>query len=378
MQAVVSPDYLGMLAGSHKPLVTADAWWNGRCVKRSLPIADGSVTVTAGQAIRSTLSLDLRDAGGVLTPRADGVLSPYGGEINIRAGMQRGPVRDLCSLGWFVIEDVGTDEMWRVRKGKEGVEVRVSQGATHSLSGSDRAVRIQDNQFASRTQPAQPTVLLEIARILQGIVPWKPPAWADKALAAGAVTYEDDRLKALTDLADLLDADPIANADGAITLVRKVPPLVSVWTIPRGEGGVLASMDRKLSRTGMHNAVIARSISFDGSPLQGVDYESNPALRWGGPFGRVPLFIDAPLAGTQAEVNRAAAVALQAEQRSRWQEITVTCVANYALEVGDVITLPGPRSGSITGQVTAATYPLKPGRMSITMTVDPFVLAEVS
>lgn len=375
----VSADYLRMLSGSHRQYVTADAWFAGRLVYRNLPIVDGSVSSSTGQEVRSTLTLTVRDPDGHLTPTVDGALSPYGGEIAIRAGMRRGSIIESVPLGRFVIMDPESSEQWKTYTGKGGSRTAVKRGGETQLSGSDRMVLVQDQSFLTRTQPAQVTVFAECRRILQGVVPWRAPAGvADKTLTANAVTYSEDRAAALTDLLDLVGCEPHADPLGVITAALKVPPLTSVYTIPRGAGGQLISMQRKLSRTGMHNGVIAQGTAFTGAPLRGFAVEQTGPLRWGGPFGKVPAYVDAPLATSQADINAAASAALTAERRTRWQEIGVQIVTNYSLQSGDVITVPTPK-GQITGPITQITYPLKPtATMSISMSVDPFVLARVA
>lgn len=380
MQAV-SPDYLSMLAGSHQQVVRADAWFAGRLVYADLPIADGSISMKVGQQVRSTLSITLRDSDGSLTPRLDGPLSPYGGEIVVRAGMKRRGITEMVPMGRFQINEPETDETWKVYTSKHGEKIRRSRGGTTSIqSMPDAMCKVIDQAFLTRVQPTQATVMQEIARILRGVAPWRPPTGvADKALAASAVTYSDDRAQALTDLAALLQCDAFADTDGAITLAPKAVTTPSVWTVPRGQdGGQILSFTRRLTRVNVHNVWIAQGTAFDGSPLRGYAYDTTPGVAYAGPFGRVAAFVDAPLAASQADIDRAAAAAMAAEMKQRRQEIGLQVVTNYALRCNDVITVELPR-GSITGPVTGIEFPLKPSTgMDITMSVDPFLLAQVS
>lgn len=374
----VSAAYLRLLGGSHEQVVQADCWFAGQLVARDMLITDGSITSTIGQPIRSTLSLSVADPDGRLLPKVDGVLSPYGGEVRIRAGMRRRTATEMVELGRFAITDADSTEERALYVGKGGSRNTVSRGGTTSIGGADRMRLVGDSSFLVRTQPTKATVFAECRQILIGIAPWVPPVGvADRPLTPGAVTYSEDRAAALTDLAALLECEPYATPSGSISLAPLVPPLVSSWSVPAGDGGQLISLGRKLDRTNVHNGVIAQGTAFTGAPLRGVAVETSGPLRWGGPFGKVPAFIDAPLAISQAEITAAARSALTAERRSRWQQIDVSIIVNYGLQAGDVITVPAA-NGPLIGIVTSVTYPLKPtATMGISMSVDPFVLAQV-
>lgn len=371
----VSDDYLQQLSGSHQQKVSADAWFGGSLKKSGMKIEDGSVSASIDGG--STLSLTVTDTDGLLSPQVDGALSPFGGEVSVRAGMKRGSILEMVSLGRFVISEPDSQEQWATYLGKGGTKTKIRRGVRVAITASDRMTLVNEQPFTTRVQPTQPTVLAECRRILQGIAPWKPPVGvADKALSAAAVTYSEDRGAALADLAALLDCAPFADPDGSITLGLRNPPLTSVWTVP--EAQVLDRGNRKFTRSGMHNGAIAMGTAFTGAPLRGLAVETDGPLRWGGPFGKVPVFIDAPLASNQADIDAAARAALVAERRTRWQEIMVSVPTNYALQTRDCITIPMPR-GFITGILTALTYPLKPTvAMEISMSVDPFSLASVT
>lgn len=373
-----SSDYLRLLAGSAQQTVTANAWRGGQCVKQGLQIQDGSLTITAGQAVRASLQLTIVDPTGELKPRADGPLSPFGSEIELRAGMKRGTLRDVFPLGWYRIGSAAPAQRYReYRSDIDSTPKVVSNGAVIPINAVDRAVLVQRNLILVAAQPSKPTVLQEIAFLLRNTVPWQAPAIADRPLSASQVTYDGDRLKAVTDLADLLDADLIFTPAGVATLAVRNPPLVGAWSLPRGQFGVVGSLETEMSSDDVHNAVLVRSTDFGGVPIHAVAADYTPGIEWGGPYGRFPLVIDSPLAGTVADALRMATNELALEQRRRWQVVKVQAACNYALEVGvDPVELVMPR-GKIVGHTIAATWPLKPGLMSIDVAVDPFVLAKV-
>lgn len=381
-----SPDYLPSLAGSHQVTVTVEAWRDGRLIEKALPVSGGSLTIDAGQSVRGTLSLSVADPDGRFTPRPDSALSPLGTELVVRAGMMRRSVTELFQLGSFVITKASTDESWRDyrRPDEPNESYMVSRGAVTTVDAADRMVRLQDARFVSRTQPASSGALVEIGRLLRGLrVPWEPPPVQDVPIPR-TLTYDDDRLAAVQQLATLLGMEPVMKASGAMTLQATTGAAAVAWRIPRGTdttGGVLVSMSRTLTRDGIHNAYVARGTAPDQRPLQAVAYDlSTPVLAWGGPFGQVPAFYESQFLTTQAQVQSTANLLMARERAKRLQTITVSCIANHALEVGDVVEVRAPL-GWIAGRVSRVTWALGPGAdrvMEMDVAVDPFVLAQVS
>lgn len=378
----VSSDYLPSLAGSHQQAATVQAWRGGRLVAASLPVVSGSVALQAGQSISGTLKLQVADPDGLFVPAGDGALSPYGSELVVRAGMVRRSVTEMFLLGHFVITAAESQEGFKAyeRPDEPGVQYQVARGQSTDVDAADRALSVQESRFVSRTQPTQPTVLREIRKLLIGIIPWEAPQGVTDRTIPGSVTYEDDRLDAIEKLAALLDMQPLMKRSGAMTLVPMTRTAASVWRIPTGVGGVRVSMQRKLARQDIHNAVVARGSGKDDRPLQAVAYDRSAFLAYGGPFGRVPSFYESPLLKTQEQVQKAADTRLARERANRLQTISVTCVANHALDLYDTVSLSAPR-GDLTGQVMGIAWSLGPGAdgsMSLDVAVDPFLLADLS
>lgn len=374
----VSPAFLAALGGSHRPVVQVDAWRDGVLMSgdTGLPITDGSLTISAGQTIRTRLQLTVADPDGVWTPDGDGALSPYGSELNVRMGVTTGSAAEVVSVAWCPIQVASTDEQWQVYRRAGGTQVTVVRGATTQVEATDRAQIVARAQFLAPTQPTQSTVLAEIAALLDGVVPWQAPAGVtDQAVPAG-ITYTDDRLAAVAALADILAMDVVVGGDGVCTLAGRATS-APVWSIPAGDGGLRMSMTRELSADGAYNAAIARGTAFDGGALVGTATIDAGPLAWDGPYGQVPYFYSSPVLGTQAQVDAAAVSQLARIQAERVQVLAVECVSNPALEVGDTVLLP-TRRGEIAGRVVSATWPLRPGPMQLQVTVDPLVLAGVS
>jgi hypothetical protein len=387
MMQAVSTNFLNALLGSHQPIARVDAWRDGQLLSPDpgLPISDGSVTITAGQAIRTALAATVADPDGVWIPQADGALSPYGSELHVSLGVQAGTLVELVSMCWSPITVSTTSERWQTYHKPTGGMALVSRGQATQVTGTDRAQIIAAARFMARTQPVAATVLVEIGQLLQGVVPWHAPAGlADVAIPSG-ITYDDDRLKAVGDLAAVLNCDVILDSSGTATLITRGETDTggqggaagqSVWTIPV-RGGAVVTFDRELNADATYNGVIVRGTAFNGATLVGQAVITEGPLAWNGPFGQVPYFVTSATYGTQAQVDSAAKDELARLIVQRSQIVVISCVSNPALEIGDTVTIPAPH-GNVDGVIVAAQWPLTPAPMQLSVSVNADELEGVS
>jgi hypothetical protein len=378
----ITDDYLDALTGSFEWVVRVDAWRDGRLVAGDLPVSGGSLTVTEGQAIRSRLNVEITDPDGEFTPRTPSdALAPFGSELNVRLGIRVGPYVESFSQGWFPIQSCSTEESFAsyVRPDEPGVVYRSSRGATTRVECVDRAQTIAEDRFIGREQPFYTSVTNEVSRLLNGRVPF---AGAGDGVGVVAIpttlTYDDDRLKAVTELADLADADLVMQPNGTALLVSRANG-AKVWDLPEGEAGVRVSLSRTMNRDGVYNAFVARGQASDQRVLQAVELITSGPLEYDGPFGRVPYFMSSPLLTSDAAVAAAARTGLARISTLKPQAVTVDCVLNPALQVGDVVRLPLER-GSVDGRVTGMALPLTAASvtMRLTVAVDPLAFAAVA
>ncbi len=385
MKMSVSSEFLKALRGSRRYQLRVDAYEKGKLVASDLPVADGSLSITEGQATRSRLTLTIADPDGRYTPVPGSPLSPFGPELHVQMGVKFGYNLEWVSMGWFPIVSTSSAETWAFYKKRyEDEPVRVNRGAVTTIEAVDRALWVGDYKFLSREQPTTGFALSEFSRILKGVVPWAAFAKAnavqlsDVPIPSG-FTYDDDRLGTAVNLAALMNAEFIFNEEGTATLIPREWNSYSVWTIGDGrdpDNAVRVSFDRTMTRDNMYNAVIVRSTNFGGSPIQGIKTETTPPLQWDGPFGRVPYFIDSPALGTQEAVDAAAIQEAANLIKNRLQVMNVECVNNPGIDVGDIVTLPAPR-GTIEGRIVSATWPLKGQQMQLQVVVNPFLLSEM-
>lgn len=363
---------LAALTGSHTPYVRADVWYEGDIVAADIPIAGGQVEgVDDGDAIRKRLSLTVADDGGALIPRSeDAPLAPYGSRINIRAGIQTGREPETVSLGWFRIDTCSVDESWRVYDRVDGVQW-VSNGGDIEVTGPDLAEIIKDSRFLAPQQPTfTASIRDEINLLLQGLPVFvgQWPGVINEVIPA-EITYTDDRWSAVCDLAHVMDTLPFMDQYGDLVL-RLNSDTTSVWTVAADpDWGALVSAPTRLTREGLFNAVRASgNTTTDQVPVVGWQIEGGGPLRWDGPFGRVPFMHSSPLITNQNEADADAGTTFARLVARRSFPLTIECVNNYWLEIGDTVTVGTPY-GDIDGRITQATWPLVPGAMTMTVVV---------
>jgi len=372
----VSPAFVAALAGSFQWVVTVDVWVDGQLVASGLDVSDGSLTVDAGQAIRSRVTLTIQDPDGLIRPTGDdSTISPYGPELNVKAGLRLGARTELVSLGWFPITSVDVEQSWRTYR-SAGDVIRLPSG-TVEVEAVDRAQWVGEARFEAREQPTSGTVLGECARILSGVAPWLPPSGvADQSIPA-TVTYDDDRLAALTALAGVLDCDPICTPSGSITLAPRAwgDP---VWTIEGGDDGALYKWHRSATRDGLYNAAIVtgQDPQYGLAPKIGRARQTDGPLRYRQGL-RIPYFQSSPLLTSQDQVDAAARTTLTKQLGQRTQTVTVECSPNPAIDAGDVVTLQAAR-GTVPVRIQQLSLPLAPGRMQLTCQADPTLLGQVA
>ncbi|WP_329068995.1 DUF5047 domain-containing protein [Amycolatopsis sp. NBC_01480] len=297
-----------------------------------LPILGGDVTVDATADVQATL--DLTTIYPWPTHPADPG-TPYGQEIYVERGVEYGlGTTEWVGLGYFRIDSAE-------QSGRPDGSIRIA--------GSDRMAKVRD---ARAWQPAQfgagTSVGALIDQVVQDALPtgqtlvsvYDWPAYTD---TIGTVQIlDEDRLAFLQDV--VASRGKVAYWDYAGRLQVKNAPTTSgapVWTVNRGAGGVLVSVNRKIDRDGVYNAVVARGdATGELPPVQGIAYDNNPSspTYWDGPFGLVPRFYASSFITTTAQAGSAAASIL-AQSSGLPYTVSFETVPNPALETGDVVSL---------------------------------------
>jgi hypothetical protein len=122
-----------------------------------------------------------------------------------------------------------------------------------------------------------------------------------------------------------------------------------VFTVNEGPDGVLVSLRRQLSRTGVYNAVVARGTEADEAggdpPGYAVVWDDNPssATYFFGLFGKVPRYYASPFIQNDTQAATAAASILS-QTTGLPYSLDISAIPNAALDPLDPITVAFDRS----------------------------------
>jgi hypothetical protein len=333
----VSSKFLATLTGSHTAAFRVQAVPFGQTGVNpaggtELSPIGGDVALDGGADIRSNVQLEI-DGTGVWPEGSGSILTPYGAhELFIERGIAYGGgALEYVSLGYFRINDVEQPD---------------APDGPIRLIGADRMCMIIDATLLTPVQfPATDTYENVIAQLVAGASEDLEIEWDDADVAGDAIgrtfLVEKDRYGALREL--VLGLGKIAYFDHRGVLLIRTPPSArsALWSVARGEGGVLVSASRSLSRAGVYNAVLATGEALDTEPpVRGVavDEGADSPTRYGGPFGRVPREFASPLLTTVAQCQLAAATVLRRSTGLPYN-VDFAAVPNAALEPDDPIML---------------------------------------
>lgn len=300
-------------------------------VGTEISITDGSsskVELDSTAQVRGTIDLTT-DGTGRWPARVADLLAPYGRELFIERGVQLGGgTSEWCSLGYFRIETV---------------DQAAPPDGPIRVEGSDRNQGIIDARLLAPVQYlASATYGQVVSDLVTEVYPTAVIEW-DDATDAEAIgrdlIAEEKRYEFIDDLVTALGK--IWYWDHRGILVIRTPPAPSdpVWDVNAGEGGVLVTMSRTLSRKGVYNAVVASGeATGTDAPVRGVAVNDNPAspTYYGGAFGPVPRFYSSPFLLTPVQATDAAA-SLLTQQLGLPYNVDFTAVPNPALEPLDPV-----------------------------------------
>lgn len=295
------------VTGSHRALYRATvctSWQTGTTPTGTrIPILGGDVVVDGTADVRSTLDLTT-DGIGMWPTRADSLLTPYGNEIYVERGIEyTDSLVEYVGLGYFRIQDPEQDEAPR---------------GPIRLTGRDRMAGIVDGRLLSPQQFAATASLgFIVSTLVQQVYPAATIEW-DDATNAQVITRsliaDDDRFTFLDDLIKAQGKIWYWDYRGVLVVKTAPNPATPVFEVSAGEGGVLLTLGRKLTRDRVYNAVVASGEATDTfPPVRAVAYDNNPnsPTYFSGRFGPVPRFFTSPFLFTPAQARSAAEAELR-------------------------------------------------------------------
>ena len=326
----------------------------GPVIERGVTVFGGSVTANLAHRVTRTGTFTL---GPEYWPGTDPTapLTPYQTVANIKAGIQYGD---------------GTRELFDVITGRVGDVTRNADGSV-SARIDDLADDVVMARFEQPRNSERVTVLAQIRRLISEALPaatFGTDIVDNPDAQTPVLTWDEDRGKALDDLAEALGARWYALGNGDF-VVREYPYDVGtvVQTITDGSSdGLLIDGAPSITRDGSANSVTVTVERFDGGePFRVTARDSSPSspTRWGGPFGMRPVVIkvQTPLTVGEATILARAELNARTALSSQW---SASMVPDYTLEPGDTVRLES-RGVASTQLIDAITYPLGPGTMAL-------------
>ncbi|MDN4616402.1 hypothetical protein P5G50_18295 [Leifsonia sp. F6_8S_P_1B] len=346
-------EQLSVLKGSFNHHYEADIFYGGERRLAGVPITSPEHKEDGAAAIQQSGSFTIvwmDDFGKSISPRQIGdTLSPFGPEVHLYSVLTVGKRASArVKLGQFPITNVPS----AVDQEMEFRSELITVGSVVELEFKELTTKIDRDRF---DVPTAPTVLKsvwdEVARITGAQITRSVP---DAAISR-AVMYQENRLDAVADLLDILDAVPHVTADGTLGARPNAWP-DPVDSLQDGDGGSLVSVGHAMNADETYNRIAFRgksgqqqmilaSAEITSGPLRTKEPDGTPS-----PFGRVTRFVSSDYITTtqqaQDYVNR------ELERTAGLGVVVVPVVETFnpLRERGDVIELR-ERRGARLGRI---------------------------
>jgi hypothetical protein len=333
---------------------------------------DGSLSVSR-QEIRRAGSLTFvdHDSSGLIVPTGqDSLLAPFGNQLRVWSGVNYGDgTEELVCVGTLRITKATSrypactvdvaDRAWIVSNAKLEAPYQVALGsawdqAMLNLLG-DRYPACPADIPAVDFDTLTPRVTLD-----EQADPWEAmQKWA--ASLGFALFFNTLGVATIESEVGVVVGDPVWTFDG--TPNAGVPYDPTDWF-----NLALADEERELDSASTYNAVIISGTSSSVSTsVRGSAYDNDPAspTRYGGDFGKKPLFESNELITTSMQANRAASGRLH-QVAGLAEALTVPSMFNPAFDVGDVVSVIHPGLGVNASHVLDdVSIPLRGGTQTL-------------
>lgn len=352
----VDEELLPVLRTSHTVEYRVWAFYAGT-LRQQIPVtSDGRLSFNGDQVVQCSGSVYLAKDQESLIPKGAGdVLAPYGQELRIDRVDKTGAKEWVTTLGQLRIQKLPSMRE-RYKKYPNGVQL---VGWSAQVDVQDRFSKIQGDDFLWPESPQSgATAWGEIQR-LSPVPVVQDARFPDVAVPGSLTAYPDSRMEAITTLFAVLGANPHLTRLGSLTARRKDAWLTE--TTPVFEISGVIDMDDSLSND-LYNAVKVSSSAGgnDAYSVRQVDDLGDP-LYVNGPFGRRVFTQSSPIYETQESLDAAAETILARVSRRQSKTVTVTCLPQPHLELGDYIRATDTTSGrQVDGEITSIDAPLAP------------------
>lgn len=264
-----------------------------------------------------------------------GVLMPYGSEVRAYAGYRVNGADELTLLGTFQLRDLQWDGGRRIK-----------------LTTYDRAILLQDHiyGFVPVSVAAGQAYETAMDTVFQsGLNSFWRPRIARSIAATGEITPKLDfgtspggnRWNDVSSMARVCRMYARMTRTGNLEIAPASDPATTTpaWTIADGPDGTLVSCARKILKSQSFNGVIVTgSNATINDPVRGEARDEIPEspTYWDGPAGYKPRTISTPLV-TNSAMAQNLANAVYVDQLGMHEEVEVTFLPHYALELTDTV-----------------------------------------
>lgn len=231
-------------------------------------------------------------------------------------------------------------ELIPVFDGEASTEASPLESGGVSLSLWDRWARVERSRFTNPFTPPADTRAGAIGDLITDATgPLPTDLTTSGGSIAGTTTWDQDRAQAIKDIATDGGLEAYVDSDTTV-VVRPTPtldPSLAVWTVRSNDGGTLKGGTRERPLDRMYNTVVVKPSDDTQTWDRQVVAVTNPNHpRYPGKIGTVPFFWSSPTI-TSAAQALAAGQAILSRVLGTTEKMSVTAVANPALEPGDVI-----------------------------------------
>jgi hypothetical protein len=276
-------------------------------------------------------------------------LAPFGQEVNILMEISAGDFSETVQIGYYRLGagDGASDEYADVG------DRRVVTSSSLRLQLEDRLSAVKRRGFRSEENPASTSGWDELARItgLQVV-----RSLADITLSEEFVyaAVKGGRLAAVRTIAFLIGGTEYTTPDGALSVLPATPGDV-VGRLVLGEDGTIDGEDLGMDSSEVFNVVVGDFETVDRIPIHVVS-EATGDLAPGGLYSENTYYHSNSAITTEAaaEIEVAAVLAQMSETKAR--RITVQCVLNPLVELGDVLEVERRDGSLLTAQVVKYRY----------------------
>ena len=342
-----SPAYRLALPRSHRRVSRFTARTpGGELLADRIPIGGGQVRAQLQSRVTRTATFTASDEW--FPVFTSDPLSPAHAVVTIEAG---------------IAYPTGEEERFPIFTGRVYDAARGSDGEV-TFRADDLAADViaADFERPVNSQPGISTVA-EIERLIREGYPWA--VFGDHQVIDArvpALSWDDDRGRALDDLATSLEGRWYALGDGSF-VVREFayPDTDAVIQLTDGPDGLLAGAVAKVTADGAYNSIVVIAERLDGGdPIRVVERNTNPnsPYVYGGDFNMRVKKIRMQTAATVSDAQRVARSQLAAAS-ALTRQWSLSMVPDMTLEPADVVGVEW-RNVKDTQVIDSITYPLSP------------------